>query len=379
MPRPLVVPLITAALLSAPSALVAAQAPASSVIERTPNMVNGWLSDPATVQFNFLHRFTESGAPEHQISNVPTFLVAGGLPFRTTAGFLYSTSSVVVPGRPNEWEFFGRVMPLKRDNPIADVSLHLGYNVGAASTDAELGLGRRVGPLRLLAAGRTFSNAFRAGERRQAVAGGVNLRVLRHLALAGDVGTMLERREDERLAWSAGIQMGIPTTPHSFSIHASNSVTGTLQGVSNGTSRTRYGFEYTVPITLARYFPSMRPSPTAPTVASRQSTDGGGHATTSAGTSTSGASGASGAGGDTVVVDMKQLAYEPARIEVKRGTIVLFTNNAPLPHTVSADDKSFDSGIIDIGKRWAHAFAVAGSYPFHCTPHPFMKGLVVVK
>jgi plastocyanin len=365
MPRPPVVPLLAVALLCAPSTSATAQAPASSVIERSPNMVNGWLSDPATIQFNFLHRFTESGAPEHQISNVPTFLVAGGLPFRTTAGFLYSTSSVVVPGRPNEWEFFGRVMPLARDNPVADVSLHLGYNVGAASTDAELGLGRRVGPLRLMAAGRTFSNAFRAGERRQAVAGGVNLRVRRNLALAGDVGTMLEPREDERLAWSAGIQLGIPTTPHSFSIHASNSVTGTLQGVSNGTSRTRYGFEYTVPITLARYFPSLRPAPAAPTVADRGRT--------------SGSDAAPATRGDTVVVDMRQLAYEPARLQVRPGTVVLFTNNAPLPHTVTADDGSFDSGTIDVGRRWAHTFAAAGSYAFHCTPHPFMKGVVVVK
>jgi plastocyanin len=366
MPRPSVLPLLAAALVPASPARPLAQAPASSVIERTPNMVNGWLSEPATIQFNFLHRFTESGAPEHQISNVPTFLVAGGLPFRTTAGFLYSTSSLVVPGRPNEWEFFGRLMPLARGNPFADVALHVGYNVGASSTDGELSLGRRVGPLRLLAAGRTFSNAFRAGERRQAVAGGVNLRVRRNLALAGDVGTMLERREDERLAWSAGIQMGIPTTPHSFSIHASNSVTGTLQGVSNGTARTRYGFEYTVPITLARYFPALRPAPGAPTVASRASGSAGGEAVAVM-------------TGDTVVIDMKMLAYEPARIQVKPGTVVLFTNNAPLPHSVTADDSTFDSGLIDVGKRWAHAFPTAGTYSFHCTPHAFMKGVVVVR
>jgi plastocyanin len=274
-----------------------------------------------------------------------------------------------VPGRPNEWEFFGRLMPLARGNPFADVALHVGYNVGASSTDGELSLGRRVGPLRLLAAGRTFSNAFRAGERRQAVAGGVNLRLLRHVAVAGDVGTMLERRDDERLAWSAGIQMGIPTTPHSFSIHASNAITGTLQGVSNGTARTRYGFEYTVPITLARYFPALRPSPTAPTVASRASA-GGETAVASRGPTMK---------GDTVVIDMKQLAYEPARIEVKPGTVVLFTNNAPLPHSVTADDASFDSGLIDAGKRWARAFPTAGTYAFHCTPHPFMKGVVVVR
>ena len=33
------------------------------------------------------------------------------LPARTLLGFNYSTNSLLAPGYPNEWEFFGRVMP----------------------------------------------------------------------------------------------------------------------------------------------------------------------------------------------------------------------------------------------------------------------------
>ncbi len=360
------VPLASTLLIAA---LAGAQTPSSSVLERSPNMAGGWLSDPGTIQFNFLHRFTESGAPQHQISNSPTFVVAGGLPLRTTAGFAYSTSSDVVPGRPNEWEFFGRAVPFAAGNPVADLSLQLGWNQGASSVDGELGLARRLGPIRFLAAGRTFSNAFDAGRRRAAVAGGTSVRLARYLAVGGDAASLLDRREGERMAWSASVQLGIPNAPHSFSLQATNTNTGTLEGASRGTPRTRYGFEYTVPITLARYIPALRPRPVTTSPSASAPAAGGG-----------GAPGAAGAAGkDTVQAAMKQLAYEPARIEVKVGTTVVWTNNAPLAHTVTADDGSFDSGMIDVGKRWSYTFTRAGSYAFHCTPHPFMTGVVVVK
>ena len=392
MPRPNVVPSTAAASrasrasrtrAAAPAgvialALVAALAPAASaqeqaapalfnppgsVADRSPNIFTNWVAPSGTVQFNFLHRFTESGSPAHQIDNVPTFHVAAGLPGRSMLGFAYSTSSEIAPDRPNEWEFFGRVAPLARGNAFADVALHLGYNWGAASTDGELSLARWVGPLRLMAAGRAFSNAFRAGDARGALVGGATLRLNRFLSVAGDAAQLLDKRDGERLAWSAGLNIGIPNTPHSFNIHASNTNTATLQGASVGYARTRYGFEYTVPITLARYIPAMR---TNTTVA-----DG-----------TAGAAGGSDLvvmSGDTARVNMSAIAYEPARIQVKPGTVVVFINNAPLQHTVTADDGSFDSGLLNTGQRWTRKFDSAGSYPFHCTPHPFMKGVVVVR
>jgi plastocyanin len=76
---------------------------------------------------------------------------------------------------------------------------------------------------------------------------------------------------------------------------------------------------------------------------------------------------------------MKQLQFEPTRIEVPLGGTVVWTNDAPLQHSVVADNGSFDSGLIDPGKRWSHTFTKPGTYAFHCMPHPFMKGVVVVK
>jgi plastocyanin len=362
MPRPAVAPLTAALALAAVAAAEPALAQqATSVVDRTPNLVSGWLAPVGTIQFNFLHRFTESGGPEHQIDNVPTFVVATGAPGRSTLGFAYSTSSDVAPGRPNEWEFFGRVVPFALNNGVADLSLQLGYNWGAASTDAELQVARSFGPLRLMAAGRGFTNAYRAEEGRTAVVGGAAIRLGRYVSVSGDAGSLLDRRDGERMAWSAGLQLGVAGTPHSLSLHATNSLTGTLEGVSRGTPRTRYGFEYTVPFTLARYIPAFRSRTSGATVAG----GGGGDAVVMS--------------GDTARVNMNQLAYEPARIEVKAGTVVVFTNNAPLVHTVTADDKSFDSGNIDVGKSWTYTFSRAGTFPFHCVPHPFMKGVVVVR
>src|SRR5256885_14685083 len=58
---------------------------------------------------------------------------------------------------------------------------------------------------------------------------------------------------DERPVWSVGLQLAIPSTPHSVSLQATNASTGTLEGTSRGGAEARFGFEYTVPITLARY------------------------------------------------------------------------------------------------------------------------------
>ncbi|HEX5830604.1 MAG TPA: plastocyanin/azurin family copper-binding protein [Gemmatimonadaceae bacterium] len=351
-------------------ALPAARVRAQSVLDRPPTMLGAWLGDVGTIQFNFVHRFTESGAPEHQISNSPTFITTTRVPrIRGLVGFTYASSSDVAPRMPNEWEFFLRAVPFAVGNRLADLSVHVGYNQAARSVDGELGLSRRLGRVRLLAAGRAFSNAFDAGEARYAVTGGGTVRLLPHVALAADVGTLLDRTPGERVAWSAGILLGIPNTPHTFSVHATNTNTGTLEGASRGTQQVRYGFEYTVPITIARFAkPSRADSAARPTVdAARAADRGAPRADTELVR-------------DTVLATMQQLAYEPRHIEVAAGTTVVWTNDAPLVHTVTADDgTSFDSGPVKVGARWGFRFTRPGTYAFHCTPHPFMKGVVVVR
>ena len=60
-------------------------------------------------------------------------------------------------------------------------------------------------------------------------------------------------------------------------------------------------------------------------------------------------------------------------------TTIAWTNNDQMAHSVTADDGAWDSGLIEPGTTWRHTFEQPGTYNFHCTPHPFMKGVVTVK
>jgi plastocyanin len=337
---------------------------AQSLLERSPNIGGGWVGLPGTLHFNFLHRFTKGAAPTRKVTSSPTFLMAAGLPWHSLVGFSYATNSDVAPRYPNEWEFFARVAPLGRERrwPL-DVSLQGGYNLAARSADGELTLGRQLGPVRVRAAGRAFSDAYDLGETKMALAGGGVLRLGRYLALAGDYASLLDKPVGFDDAWSAALQIAIPYTPHTLSLQATNTNTATLQGssASRGGQR-RYGFEFTIPVTLRRYFGRPAPRVAAPAAAGAPSP----------------APAAADAAG-VVQAGIRQLVFFPARIEIAAGTTVQWKNGDPLAHTVTADDGAFDSGNIDPGQSWRRRFDTPGTYSFHCTPHPFMKGVIVVR
>jgi plastocyanin len=76
-------------------------------------------------------------------------------------------------------------------------------------------------------------------------------------------------------------------------------------------------------------------------------------------------------------------AYQPKQIEVDPGTTVMWTQEGELPHTVTADDGSFDSGEMGQGDTYSRTFQQSGSYPYYCTFHGApggegMSGVVVV-
>ena len=80
-----------------------------------------------------------------------------------------------------------------------------------------------------------------------------------------------------------------------------------------------------------------------------------------------------------VVVHIKNFAYSPETVTIKPGQSVRFVQEDDMAHTVTASDKSFDSGNLDKGKSWTHVFAAEGSYAYVCAYHAMMKGKVVVK
>lgn len=70
--------------------------------------------------------------------------------------------------------------------------------------------------------------------------------------------------------------------------------------------------------------------------------------------------------------------FSPNTLNVKVGTTVTWVNNDNAPHTVTADNGSFDSGMIQPGAKWSHTFNKSGKFSYFCTPHPWMKAKVVV-
>ncbi len=394
---------------------------AQSLLERSPNLSGGWVGSAGTLHFNFLHRFSESGAPTRKVTSSPTLLMAVGLPRQSLLGFDYATNSDIAARYPNEWEFFARAAPLtQQGGGIADLSLQGGYNLAASSADGELALRREIGPFHLLTAARGFSNAFDQKTPRYAVAGGATLHLGRFVALAGDVGSLLNRKAGEELAWSGAVQLAIPYTPHTLSLQASNTNTASLEGASRG-GRRRYGFEFTIPVTLRRYFPGRTaatpdsvlppaaPAPSSaagppPTVATPSDSIRRETARSSA-DSVARTPSSVPAAVDTAVrapvtvpesrpvppasprpvrraatrVAMRQLSFRPTRLEIQSGTAVVWKNDDQLQHTITATDGSWDSGLIEPGASWRKLFDRPGTYAFHCTPHPFMKGVIVVR
>jgi plastocyanin len=83
--------------------------------------------------------------------------------------------------------------------------------------------------------------------------------------------------------------------------------------------------------------------------------------------------------GTTSQVDIKSYAFSPQSLTIKPGTTVTWTNSDSVPHTVTANDKSFDSGTLNSGGAYAFTFTEPGTYTYYCQIHPSMKGTIIVQ
>lgn len=71
--------------------------------------------------------------------------------------------------------------------------------------------------------------------------------------------------------------------------------------------------------------------------------------------------------------------YTPATATAKVGDTIKWTfDDDASPHTVTADDNSFDSSQKQKGDTFTHKFDKAGTYAYHCSLHANMKGTITV-
>lgn len=83
----------------------------------------------------------------------------------------------------------------------------------------------------------------------------------------------------------------------------------------------------------------------------------------------------------TVEVAIRGFAYGPEELTVPVGTTVVWTNGDAVPHTVTSTEPSrtLDSPLLGTGGQFHFTFSEPGRYPYFCTLHPDMRGVVVVQ
>lgn len=82
---------------------------------------------------------------------------------------------------------------------------------------------------------------------------------------------------------------------------------------------------------------------------------------------------------NTIII--KDFAFTPEKITVKKGTTVTFINEDIAQHNAVDDDanpKGPDGPLLSQGESYEYVADEIGVYDYHCAPHPFMKGTIEV-
>jgi plastocyanin len=77
-------------------------------------------------------------------------------------------------------------------------------------------------------------------------------------------------------------------------------------------------------------------------------------------------------------VTIQNFAFTPASITVPKGTTVTWINQDSADHQIASDAQGFTSSSLPKGASYSFKFDTPGTYPYHCSIHPSMKGTVIV-
>jgi plastocyanin len=75
---------------------------------------------------------------------------------------------------------------------------------------------------------------------------------------------------------------------------------------------------------------------------------------------------------------MLNYSYVPRTIHVKAGTPITLYNTDDVLHSITADDQSFDSGLISQGASFTVSFDQPGQVAIHCLVHSRMRATIIV-
>ncbi|MEQ9618353.1 MAG: plastocyanin/azurin family copper-binding protein [Deltaproteobacteria bacterium] len=80
------------------------------------------------------------------------------------------------------------------------------------------------------------------------------------------------------------------------------------------------------------------------------------------------------------IVKIRNLEFTPKELAVAPGDTIIWINYDFIPHTVTADDESWDSGLIEAEGRWQIVIQEDMHKSYFCRYHPSMRaGIRIVK
>lgn len=77
---------------------------------------------------------------------------------------------------------------------------------------------------------------------------------------------------------------------------------------------------------------------------------------------------------NTIGAHDRRYGPDPTGVTVSVGEAVVFENTDDVPHTFTADDGLFDSGVVEPGGRHEVMLDGPRTVAFHCDIHPEMRG-----
>ena len=81
----------------------------------------------------------------------------------------------------------------------------------------------------------------------------------------------------------------------------------------------------------------------------------------------------------TIVGNSGSMSFSPNPASVRVGQTVAWHNADGTTHTATDDGGAFDTGNIPSGSTSSPIqMGTAGSFPYHCSPHPTMVGTLTV-
>jgi plastocyanin len=78
------------------------------------------------------------------------------------------------------------------------------------------------------------------------------------------------------------------------------------------------------------------------------------------------------------VVKIDGCTFAPAVTRVPVGTEVTFLNTSMAPHDVTGRNHEWGTPTLNVGASFAARFTKAGVFPYSCSLHPGMAGVVII-